>query len=89
MSRATPQMLVLPAVGANGVFLSLLPCWILARVVEVDFSCLLFVVGGLYGLVQCCEFVRLCVLRQSRAMRDFGTSASNSRYQFLQHPQLW
>ena len=76
----------------TGVFLPLLPVlgfWLASS--EVDFSLLLFVVGGLYGL--------LSVLRRSFAFGLLAAVAGNaglwyilhrtSDYQFLQHPQLW
>lgn len=76
----------------TGVFLPLLPVlgfWLAAS--EVDFSFLLFVVGGLYGL--------LSVLRRSFAFGVVAAVAGNAGlwyilqrtadYQFLQHPQLW
>ena len=76
----------------TGVFLPLLPVlgfWLASS--EVDFSLLLFVVGGLYGL--------LSVLRRSFGFGVLAAVAGNaglwyilhrtSDYQFLQHPQLW
>jgi hypothetical protein len=76
----------------TGVFLPLLPVlgfWLASS--EVDFSLLLFVVGGLYGL--------LSILRRSFAFGLLGAVAGNGglwyvlhrtdNYQFLQHPQLW
>src|SRR6185503_296433 len=58
---------------------------------EVDFSLLLFVVGGLYGL--------LSILRRSFVFGLMAAVAGNGAlwymlhrtdsYQFLQHPQLW
>lgn len=76
----------------TGVFLPLLPVlgfWLAAS--EVDFSLLLFVVGGLYGL--------LSILRRSFAFGLIAAVAGNGgfwyilhrtdNYQFLQHPQLW
>lgn len=76
----------------TGVFLPLLPVlgfWLASS--EVDFSLLLFVVGGLYGL--------LSVLRRSFGFGVIAAVAGNaglwyilhrtSDYQFLQHPQLW
>lgn len=76
----------------TGVFLPLLPVlgfWLASS--EVDFSLLLFVVGGLYGL--------LSVLRRSFAFGVLAAVAGNAGlwyilhrtpdYQFLQHPQLW
>jgi hypothetical protein len=76
----------------TGVFLPLLPVlgfWLASS--EVDFSLLLFVVGGLYGL--------LSILRRSFAFGLLAAVAGNGGlwyilhrtddYQFLQHPQLW
>ena len=76
----------------TGVFLPLLPVlgfWLASS--EVDFSLLLFVVGGLYGL--------LSVLRRSFVFGVMAAVAGNAGlwyilhrtedYQFLQHPQLW
>ncbi len=76
----------------TGVFLPLLPVlgfWLASS--EVDFSLLLFVVGGLYGL--------LSILRRSFAFGLMAAVAGNGglwyilhrtdNYQFLQHPQLW
>ncbi|HEX5966123.1 MAG TPA: hypothetical protein VFY51_09325, partial [Pyrinomonadaceae bacterium] len=76
----------------TGVFLPLLPVlgfWLASS--EVDFSLLLFVVGGLYGLMS--------VLRRSFAFGVLAAVSGNaglwyilhrtSDYQFLQHPQLW
>jgi len=76
----------------TGVFLPLLPVlgfWLASS--EVDFSLLLFVVGGLYGL--------LSVLRRSFVFGMMAAVAGNAAlwymlhrtdsYQFLQHPQLW
>src|SRR6185503_15849091 len=76
----------------TGVFLPLLPVlgfWLASS--EVDFSLLLFVVGGLYGL--------LSVRRRSFGFGVLAAVSGNaglwyilhrtSDYQFLQHPQLW
>ena len=76
----------------TGVFLPLLPVlgfWLASS--EVDFSLLLFVVGGLYGLMS--------VLRRSFGFGVLAAVSGNaglwyilhrtSDYQFLQHPQLW
>jgi len=76
----------------TGVFLPLLPVlgfWLASS--DVDFSLLLFVVGGLYGL--------LSILRRSFAFGVLAAVAGNGGlwyilhrtddYQFLQHPQLW
>ena len=76
----------------TGVFLPMLPVlgfWLASS--EVDFSVLLFVVGGLYGL--------LAILRRSFVFGVLAAVAGNgglwyvfhrtTDYQFLQHPQLW
>jgi hypothetical protein len=76
----------------TGVFLPLLPVlgfWLTSS--DVDFSLLLFVVGGLYGL--------LSILRRSFVFGLLAAVAGNGGlwyilhrtddYQFLQHPQLW
>jgi hypothetical protein len=76
----------------TGVFLPLLPVlgfWLASS--EVDFSLLLFVVGGLYGL--------LSILRRSFVFGLLAAVSGNvglwyilnrtDSYQFLQHPQLW
>ncbi|HXQ72999.1 MAG TPA: hypothetical protein VN844_21045, partial [Pyrinomonadaceae bacterium] len=76
----------------TGVFLPLLPVlgfWLASS--EVDFSLLLFVIGGLYGL--------LSILRRSFVFGLLAAVAGNGGlwyilhrtddYQFLQHPQLW
>ena len=76
----------------TGAFIPLLPVfgfWIVSS--EVDFSVLLFIVGGLYGL--------LSILRRSFGFGMVAALAGNAGlwyafqrtedYQFLQHPQLW
>ena len=76
----------------TGAFIPLLPVfgfWMVSS--EVDFSVLLFIVGGLYGL--------LSILRRSFGFGIVATLAGNAGlwyafqrtedYQFLQHPQLW
>jgi hypothetical protein len=76
----------------SGAFLPLLPVlgfWIATS--EVDFSVLLFIVGGLYGL--------LSILRRSFGFGLVAGLAGNAGlwyafqrtadYGFLQHPQLW
>jgi len=87
------QLLVLAQpLERTGVFLPLLPVlgfWLASS--EVDFSLLLFVVGGLYGL--------LAILRRSFVFGLMAAVAGNGAlwymlhrtdsYQFLQHPQLW
>ncbi|HEX2270513.1 MAG TPA: hypothetical protein VHH35_13295 [Pyrinomonadaceae bacterium] len=76
----------------TGAFLPLLPVlgfWFVLS--EVDYSLVLFVVGGLYGL--------LSILRRSFMFGVLAAVAGNgglwyilqrtNDYQFLQHPQLW
>jgi hypothetical protein len=76
----------------TGAFLPLLPVlgfWFASS--EVDFSLLLFIVGGLYGL--------LSILRKSFGFGLMAAVAGNAGLwymwnriedlQFLQHPQLW
>jgi len=76
----------------TGAFLPLLPVlgfWVATS--EVDYSSLLFVVGGLYGL--------LSSLRRSFLFGILAAIAGNAGlwyvlnrtqdYQFFQHPQLW
>jgi hypothetical protein len=76
----------------TGAFLPLLPVlgfWFVLS--EVDYSLVLFVVGGLYGL--------LSILRRSFMFGVLAAVAGNGGlwyilhrtgdYQFLQHPQLW
>lgn len=76
----------------TGAFIPLLPVlgfWIVSS--EVDFSLLLFVIGGLYGL--------LSILRRSFLFGVLAAVAGNAGlwyafnqtadYGFLQHPQLW
>jgi hypothetical protein len=76
----------------TGAFLPLLPVlgfWVASS--EVDFSLVLFVIGGLYGL--------LSILRRSFGFGLLAAVAGNAGlwymwnrtadYQFLQHPQLW
>ena len=79
-------------VERTGAFLPLIPVlgfWVTSP--EVDFSLVLFVVGGLYGL--------LSILRRSFLFGVLAAIAGNgglwyvfdrtAEYQFLQHPQLW
>jgi hypothetical protein len=87
------QLLVLAQpLERTGAFVPLLPVlgfWIVSS--EVDFSVLLFIVGGLYGL--------LSILRRSFPFGVAAALAGNAGlwyafqrtedYQFLQHPQLW
>jgi hypothetical protein len=76
----------------TGAFLPLLPVlgfWLASS--EVDFSAVLFLIGGLYGL--------LSILRRSFAFGLLAAVAGNAGlwyvwqrttdYGFLQHPQLW
>ena len=76
----------------TGAFLPLLPVlgfWVASS--EVDFSLVLFVIGGLYGL--------LSILRRSFVFGLLAGLAGNAGlwymwnrtadFQFLQHPQLW
>lgn len=76
----------------TGAFLPLLPVlgfWLASS--DVDFSVLLFIVGGLYGL--------LSILRRSFWFGLLAAVAGNAGlwyiwqrttdFQFLQHPQLW
>jgi hypothetical protein len=76
----------------TGAFLPLLPVlgfWLASS--DVDFSVLLFIVGGLYGL--------LSILRRSFGFGLLAAVAGNAGlwyiwqrttdFQFLQHPQLW
>ena len=84
-------MLATP-IQRTGAFLPLLPVigfWIAAS--QVEYSTLLFVVGGLYGL--------LAILRRSFFFGLAAALAGNgglwyllhetSEYHFYQHPQLW
>ena len=87
------ELLVLAKpIARTGAFLPLLPVvgfWMATS--QVDYSSLLFIVGGLYGL--------LSVLRRSFVFGALAAVAGNaglwyvlqrtSDYQFLQHPQLW
>ncbi|HKU74199.1 MAG TPA: hypothetical protein VJR02_09780 [Pyrinomonadaceae bacterium] len=87
------QLLVLAQpLERTGAFVPLLPVlgfWVVSS--EVDFSMLLFIVGGLYGL--------LSILRRSFGFGVVAALAGNAGlwyafqrtedYQFLQHPQLW
>ncbi len=87
------QLLVLAQpLERTGAFVPLLPVlgfWIVSS--EVDFTVLLFIVGGLYGL--------LSILRRSFGFGLIAALAGNAGlwyafqrtedYQFLQHPQLW
>jgi hypothetical protein len=87
------QLLVLAQpLERSGAFLPLLPVlgfWIASS--ELDFSILLFIAGGLYGL--------LSILRRSFGFGLLAAVAGNAGlwyafqrtadYGFLQHPQLW
>ena len=87
------QLLVLAQpLERSGAIVPLLPVigfWIVSS--EVDFSVLLFMVGGLYGL--------LSILRRSFGFGIVAALAGNAGlwyafqrtddYQFFQHPQLW
>jgi hypothetical protein len=87
------QLLVLAQpLERTGAFIPLLPVlgfWIATS--DVDFSMLLFIVGGLYGL--------LSILRRSFVFGVVAAVAGNAGlwyafqrtadYGFLQHPQLW
>jgi hypothetical protein len=87
------QLLVLAKpLERTGAFVPLIPVlgfWIVTS--EVDFTVLLFIVGGLYGL--------LSILRRSFGFGLVAALAGNAGlwyafqrtedYQFLQHPQLW
>ena len=79
-------------IESTGAFLPLLPVlgfWIVES--EVDYSSVLFIVGGLYGL--------LSLLRRSFPYGVIAAVCANGAlwyflqrtqdYQFLQHPQLW
>ncbi len=87
------ELLVLAhPIERTGAFLPLLPVigfWVIHS--KVDYSALLFVVGGIYGL--------LSILRRSFVFGLLAAIAGNGglwyllhrtdNYQFLQHPQLW
>jgi hypothetical protein len=91
LRRANVLVLARP-LERSGAFLPLLPVlgfWIASS--EVDFSVLLFIAGGLYGL--------LSILRRSFGFGLLAAIAGNAGlwyafqrtpdYGFLQHPQLW
>lgn len=91
LRRKQAQVLAQP-IERTGAFLPLLPVigfWIAQS--QVEYSTLLFVVGGLYGL--------LSILRSSFWFGLAAALAGNgglwyllhetSEYHFLQHPQLW
>ncbi len=90
--RRRKLLVLAQPIERTGAFLPLLPVlgfWLAQS--AVDYSLLLFVVGGLYGL--------LSLLRRSFAFGVLAAIAGNSglwyfwqrstNYQFLQHPQLW
>jgi hypothetical protein len=90
--RRAQLLVVAKPLERTGAFLPLLPVlgfWIASS--EVDFSVLLFIVGGLYGL--------LSILRRSFGFGVLAAVAGNAGlwyafqrtvdYGFLQHPQLW
>jgi len=90
--RRTRVLVLAQPLERTGAFLPLLPVlgfWIGSS--EVDFSMLLFIVGGLYGL--------LSILRRSFGFGVLAAVAGNAGlwyafqrtadYGFLQHPQLW
>jgi hypothetical protein len=90
--RRRQVMVLAQPIERTGAFLPLLPVlgfWLIQS--QVDFSALLFVVGGIYGL--------LSILRRSFVFGLLAAVAGNGGlwyllhrtddYQFLQHPQLW
>ena len=90
--RRANVLVVAKPLERTGAFLPLLPVlgfWIASS--EVDFTVLLFIVGGLYGL--------LSILRRSFGFGMLAAVAGNAGlwyafqrtadYGFLQHPQLW
>jgi hypothetical protein len=90
--RRRQVMVLAQPIERTGAFLPLLPVigfWVVQS--KVDFSALLFVVGGIYGL--------LSILRRSLLFALAAAIAGNGglwyllhrtdSYQFLQHPQLW
>ena len=90
--RRRNVMVLAHPIERTGVFLPLLPVlgfWRLNS--EVDYSVLLFIVGGLYGL--------LSILRRSFLWGMLAALAGNGgfwyvwyrteQYGFLEHPQLW
>jgi hypothetical protein len=90
--RRAQVLVVAQPLERTGAFLPLLPVlgfWIASS--EVDFSVLLFVVGGLYGL--------LSILRRSFGFGLLAAVTGNAGlwyvfqrtadYGFLQHPQVW
>src|SRR5262249_6007208 len=90
--RRRGLLVVANPIERTGAFLPLLPVlgfWLASS--RVDYSMVLFVVGGLYGL--------LSVLRRCFMFGAMAAVAGNAGfwyvlqrttdYQFLQHPQLW
>ncbi len=90
--RRREVMVLAKPIERTGALLPLLPVmgfWIAAS--QIDYSLLLFVVGGLYGL--------LSILRSSFIFGLLAALAGNgglwyllhhtTDYQFWQHPQLW
>jgi hypothetical protein len=90
--RRRKVLVLAQPIERTGAFLPLLPVlgfWLATS--QVDYSSLLFVVGGLYGL--------LSLLRRSFVFGALAAVAGNAGlwyllhrtadYQFLQHPQLW
>jgi len=90
--RRAQVLVVAKPLQRTGAFLPLLPVlgfWIASS--EVDFSVLLFIAGGLYGL--------LSILRRSFGFGLLAAVTGNAGlwyafqrtadYGFLQHPQLW
>jgi hypothetical protein len=90
--RRRKLLVLAQPIERTGAFLPLLPVlgfWVAQS--NVDYSLLLFIVGGLYGL--------LSILRRSFVFGVVAAIAGNgglwyllqrsADYQFLQHPQLW
>lgn len=76
----------------TGTFLPLLPVlgfWLATS--QVDFSLLLFVVGGLYGLLAVLRRSFLCGVLAALAGHGafWYVLQRTDDYQFFQHPQLW
>jgi hypothetical protein len=92
MLRRRKVLVLAHPIERTGVFLPLLPVlgfWLMQS--QVDYSVLLFIIGGLYGL--------LSILRRSFVFGILAALASNGglwylwhrteEYGFIQHPQLW
>jgi hypothetical protein len=90
--RQRKLLVLAQPIERTGAFLPLLPVlgfWLASS--EVDFSAVLFLIGGLYGL--------LSILRRSFGFGLLAAVAGNAGlwyvwqrttdYGFLQHPQLW